>query len=62
MQWQKQEGSAVQTQRGEREQMGVLGRGCTCTESKRVSRNRANLGIGYKNIQGRKIAMYEGPE
>lgn len=52
MQWQKQEGRAEQT--------GLLGRGGI--ESRWVSRNRANLTVGSKNIQSIKTAMCEGPE
>lgn len=54
MQWQKEEGGAVQTQIRCRGQKGLLGKGDTCMETRRVNRNKVKLGMGCKNIQGRK--------
>lgn len=44
----------MQTQIRWRGQKGLLGRGDTCMEPRRLNRNRVKLGMGCKNIQGRK--------
>lgn len=43
-------------------QRRLLRREGTCMESRRVRRNWVKLGVCRKDIQGRKTAMYEGPE